>query len=251
MSIKITTRSFLLALSISLFGCSSSSSDADPEPTPAPAPAPAPAAPITYKITYAGNSLLSGYLGFVIDSKIMTEVKTQGGAALGAGTSENFAVANYVTPQVLDQMPKINAAFDPTKDVNVLVLWEGTNHIYYGSTAKQAEESLLEVCRRARAAHPEWKIVMGSLLPRSEDDYPATQERDRLAVNVALRAVKASGNTLFHELADVAQDPRIGPGGTEKDKTYYHDLVHLNDAGQAVVAPIFAKSIVAVIKAGK
>lgn len=247
MSIKITTRSLLVALSLSLLGCGSNGSD--PEPTPAPAPAPA--APITYKITYAGNSLLSGYLGFVIDTKIMAEVRSQGGASLGAGTMENFAVANYVTPQVLDQMPKINAAFDPTKDVNVLVLWEGTNHIYYGATAKQAEESLLEVCRRARAVHPEWKIVMGTLLPRSEDDFPATQERDRLAVNVALRAVKASGNTLFHELADVAQDPRVGPGGTEKDKTYYHDLVHLNDAGQQVVAPIFAKSIVAAIKQGK
>jgi lysophospholipase L1-like esterase len=238
---KTVTNSLLLAFSLSLLSCGSKES--------APEPAPAPTMPLTYKVTLTGNSLFSSYDGFVMDRKIQTELETQGKAAgLGAGTMQNLSVANYVTPQVLDQMPQINAAFDPSKDVNVLVIWEGTNHIYYGATAKQAEESLLEVCRQARAVHPEWKIVMGSILPRSEEFTPANQERDRQTVNTSLRAAKARGNTFFHELADVAQDTRVGQAGNELNKAYYADRVHLNDAGQLLVAPIFAKSIVAAVR---
>ncbi|MBC6988760.1 MULTISPECIES: SGNH/GDSL hydrolase family protein [Hymenobacter] len=241
MLLKFIVRCLLFVFPIWLMGCTSKE--------------PAPVQPLTYKVTLAGNSLLSGYLGFIMDEKIMTDVRAQAQTAgLGSGDLQNVAVANQTTQQILDKMERINAAYDDSKDVNVLVLWEGTNHIYYGAKAAQAEDALLQVCRQALAVHPKWKIVVGTLLPRSEEDTPANQETDRQATNAYLRNLQAQGSTAFHGLADVAADQRVGRAGDEQNTAYYHDRVHLNDAGQRVVAPIFSQAIVQAIqqvKSGK
>jgi lysophospholipase L1-like esterase len=161
-------------------------------------------------------------------------------ALLPAGLeSLNLGVPGQTTQMMLADAA---AEVDPLAEGRrgpVLVVWEGTNDLMYGSDPPFAVETayrrLQSYCRaRQRAGY---EVVILTVLPR---EGSAPFEAARTALNEKLR----DGWRGFADgLADVAADPAVGHAGAEFDEAYYRDTVHLTPAGYGVVARRVAEAV--------
>ncbi|RSK33951.1 SGNH/GDSL hydrolase family protein [Hymenobacter metallilatus] len=190
------------------------------------------------KITFVSNSLMAGDGGYKLDEKILAELKHNGVRAVG----QNLSVGGTTTAQLATRMAEINAAWDNSKQYNVLLVWEQTNQLYFGASPLQADSTLRKLITDATAVHP-WKVVVATVLPRANDGTPPDQETKRIKSNQMLRI-----NHTGWQLADVAANTEIGEPGDCLNSKYYYDKVHLNDAGQQIEAPIFAEAIEKALK---
>jgi lysophospholipase L1-like esterase len=132
---------------------------------------------------------------------------------------------------------RVDANYDPTKAVNVLLAFCGTNDMGDHSRTAAATYALLQQwCADRRAAHPLAKIAVCNVIARADIEPARTTYNALLA---------ADGLTSFDVLIDVAtalQDWSSQPSW------WYADNVHLTDAGQlvlasaigAVLGPVFA-----------
>lgn len=120
----------------------------------------------------------------------------------------------------------------------VLIAWGGTNDLFGGASAATTYSRLVTYCQARQAAG--WRVVVLTILPRSNVGTPGTFEADRQTVNTNMRT---NWPTFADALADVAADARLGDAGDETNATYYADLVHLTDAGYAIVAGLAQTAI--------
>jgi lysophospholipase L1-like esterase len=121
----------------------------------------------------------------------------------------------------------------------VLVVWEGTNDLMYGSDppldAAAAYRHLASYCRaRQRAGYA---VVVLTVLPR---EGSAPFEAARAELNARLRA---GWRGFADGLADVAADPALGEAAAEFDRAYYRDTVHLTAAGYGRAARLVAEAV--------
>ncbi|MDN7120315.1 hypothetical protein INN71_02800 [Nocardioides sp. ChNu-153] len=124
----------------------------------------------------------------------------------------------------------VDVHYDADAADNILVAWAGTNQM--GSTLEVVQSLYQQYVAARRAAG--WKVVVGTMLPRSNAGTPADYETKRQAFNTWLRS---NWMTFADALADLAADSRIGDAGDETNLTYYRpDLVHINNTGAMVVA---------------
>jgi lysophospholipase L1-like esterase len=121
----------------------------------------------------------------------------------------------------------------------IVVAWECTNDLFFGTSAATAYSNFVSYCQARRAAGAQ--VVAVTVLPRSDAGTPGTFEASRQTVNTNIRANWA---TFADALADVAADTRIGDPGDELDTTYYTaDKVHMNSTGYGVVAEVVKNAI--------
>lgn len=137
-----------------------------------------------------------------------------------------------------DAAARIDPLIEKSRPANVVVCWEGTNYLRNGATAAQTITQLSTYCAARKAAG--FKVVLLTILPCSYAGTPGSFEADRRTVNTSLRANWA---TYADALSDVAADARIGDAGDETDTAYYQDLLHMTQAGYAVVAGITKRAI--------
>ena len=151
----------------------------------------------------------------------------------GGLTLVNLGVPGQTTGMMAaDAATQVDPLASPRREHDILVVWEGTNDLAYGTSAPldaaDAYRHLAKYCEARRRAG--FQVVVCTVLPR-EGSAPFDAARSDL--NERLRA----GWPRFADaLADVAADPAIGPGGAELDTTYYRDTVHLTPAGYRLVA---------------
>lgn len=149
-------------------------------------------------------------------------------------TSANFGVLAQNMAAMLEDDDQVDALFAPG---GIVVVWEGTNDLYFGATAEESLNRLRTYCERRRAAG--WKVLVGTVLPRSDPGTPADFEEQRVALNAGIRDEWSS---FADGVMDVAADQRLG---TPSDGDYYSDdLVHLTDDGYKVVALIAADALI-------
>lgn len=122
-----------------------------------------------------------------------------------------------------------------SQDLQVHVIWAGTNDIAGGWTGAGTYSALADYCAARYAAG--WdRVIILTMLPRSAGGDDPDTETERQAYNALIRA---NWESIADGLADVASDGRIGDAGDELDTTYYeNDRVHLNATGHGVVAGI-------------
>ena len=152
----------------------------------------------------------------------------------------NLGVPGQTTGMMTaDAAAEVDPLYSAGRDHNVLVVWEGTNDLAYGTTrplsAAQAYRHLAEYCRARRKAG--YEVVILTVLPR---EGSASFNAARSDLNERLRA---GWRDFADALADVAADPTIGPDGAELDTTYYRDTVHLTAEGYRIVAGIVAGEV--------
>jgi len=112
--------------------------------------------------------------------------------------------------------------------------WFGTNDLRAGATTATVIARLQEWADARTVAG--WKVVLFTILPRSEAGVPVDFEANRQIINQWIRDNWEEHAVL---LVDVAANALIGDAGDEENLTYYsNDKVHMNAAGYAVVAGI-------------
>jgi hypothetical protein len=146
---------------------------------------------------------------------------------------KNVSILGQTTKQMIVAAPtRVDPFYDATRLDNVLFAWEGTNHIYLDSVSAQtAYDSLVSYCQQRRDVG--WKVIIGTILPRSSVGTPSFQEARRDSVNVLIRANWA---TFADEMFDVAANTDIGEAGDSDNVTYYVDKVHMTATGYQIVA---------------
>jgi len=184
------------------------------------------------QIIFDGNSLVAG-TGASAGHNMPTLVTS---ALISSGkysTLQNFGVSSQTTVQMTsDAQAQIDSLYNLSKYRNIVVVWEGTNDIYFGATAEEAYNNLVSYCQARRSAG--YKVVIVTLLPRSNAGTPVGFDTDRLSVNTNIRN---NWTTFADAIADVASNTAIGDAGDELDTIYYNsDKVHMTDTGYGVVA---------------
>jgi lysophospholipase L1-like esterase len=179
-------------------------------------------------LVFVGNSLTTGM--FCGNGKTWT-------AFVGKSVSDSTGWYNVskggITTDALQKLAPtyVDAYLNGRTGRKVLVLWEGTNDLVVNqATAEQAANRIGEFCSARRKAG--WdRVIVLNVLPR--EALPHFEER-RQELNRLLSADPSKFS--IDALVDVAAVPEIGNADCEKDKTYYVDGVHLNSAGQRLVA---------------
>lgn len=149
------------------------------------------------------------------------------------------AVGYTIASLTAEVAAKIDVLYDSRKGVNVLVVWIGTNDLYNGGTPATIYSNLVTYCQARKAVG--FKVVVVTMLPRSDAGIPGSFAADRLTFNANVRA---NYLTFADALADVAADSRIGDTGDELDLTYYQsDKIHPNATGHGVVATVLKTAV--------
>jgi hypothetical protein len=115
---------------------------------------------------------------------------------------------------------------------NVCVFWGGTNDLRFGADMSTTLNRITSYSAALRTAG--YKVLLVTMLPRSDVGTPPTFNADRLAINASLRA---NWTSYADGLIDIALDGRIGDAGDELIGTYWDtDRVHLIGAGLSIIA---------------
>lgn len=182
---------------------------------------------LDYTVVCEGDSMTAG-----VGATAGNDYPAQLDALLGAG----YNVTNVgFSGHTLNNMTSDAATTDSLRVAvyrrNIICAWGGTNDIYFGQDAASTYAEYVTYCNARRANG--WKVVAFTMLPRSSGGTPGDFETSRQTFNTSVRA---DWTTFADALADVAANTTIGDAGDETNTTYYGDLLHLTDAGYAIVA---------------
>jgi lysophospholipase L1-like esterase len=137
-----------------------------------------------------------------------------------------------------------------TGATNVLHLWMGTNDLGGASdTAANTWTYLQSIVSAAKASNPTIKVILGTLLPRSDSAWDDTKEVQRLALN---NSIRASVGTVCDAVADYANEITIGYSGTSvadparasNVSEYTSDKLHPSEIGYSYVAGVLKQTLV-------
>jgi lysophospholipase L1-like esterase len=129
-----------------------------------------------------------------------------------------------------------NSLFDKNSPNNVMVLWGGTNDLYYGASAEDSYKQLTSLVDQYKAK--DWKVVVLTSIQRTGS---AKEDAERQAFNRKLR--QDGGN--WDSLVDVAHLPEFSDttNGVENNKAIYIDGVHLTRQGSKLIADKVQRAI--------
>lgn len=115
---------------------------------------------------------------------------------------------------------------------NVVVICGGSNDIWVEDINPYSR--VVAYCQARKAAG--WKVIVGTIGPRSDVGLPADFDTLRLACNASIRA---NWQTFADGIADFGADATIGATGASTNQIYYAgDGAHLNANGYAIRASI-------------
>ena len=156
-----------------------------------------------------------------------------------AWVSRNIGRSGYTVAQMSsDASTRIDFRFRSSRIHNILVLFGGTNDLYYGADAATTYNNIVTYVTARRNAG--YKVIINTILPRSGGVTPVTFEADRQTVNTLLRN---NWQSFADGLSDIASSTIIGQAGDESNATYYADSIHPTNAGYAIVAASVAEQI--------
>lgn len=192
-----------------------------------------------WKIVFEGDSLTSG-----TGSTGGNTYPVQAAALLtGPRFGVTIATAGHTLTNMIADLPgQIIPAITSGYPYVAVVVWGGTNDLYAGDEAATVMTRYSDLCTSIRAAGAD-KIIVGTVLPRSDVGVAAGFETQRQSFNTTLRSTYSN---FADALADVAANTTIGDAGDELNITYYNvDQVHMTNTGYGLVASIFAASLTA------
>jgi lysophospholipase L1-like esterase len=155
------------------------------------------------------------------------------------GTYYNVGVGGETIAAMLANGPTVVDPKLVTGAGNVVVICGGTNDIFYSDV--DPYPNIVAYCQARKTAG--WKVIVGTLGPRSDTGVPADYETKRQSVNTRIRANAISGGWA-DAIADFGADPTIGQAGNQTDLRYFAgDNVHLSVLGYRIRASIVLNAL--------
>jgi lysophospholipase L1-like esterase len=180
-------------------------------------------------LVHVGDSLSGGVGGTALPTQVaglMSEYTWVSSDAIGGSTLVDMAArftAN-VTPKYQPAMR------------NVLVLWGGTNDIYYGATGTLTASRLWAYCDLARKAG--WHVVVISMLPRGPFDSTQDGYISDFNAEVAQRWHAHADAVLYvHKILGLSAYNQVN---------WDDDTIHLKTVGYALVARAVSSAVRAI-----
>jgi len=192
-------------------------------------------------LIFDGNSMTIGQPGPPYPDSVCTKLKRAGYIF----DSANVALAGQTTFQRdAAAVYRIDRYLSKSYTKNLIVMWEGTNDLYYGVSSDSAYKNLKTYCAHRKAAGGVGaSVVLLTLLPRSDAGISPDFETRRQAVNDSLRNHWAS---FCDGIVDVAADTTIGNVYAELKTTYFQaDHVHMTPIGYARISQMVYNAIIA------
>lgn len=157
-------------------------------------------------------------------------------------TIRNFAVSGQTTAQMLsDASTQIDLPLHLNASYNIIFVMEGINHLFLNPaiSAQTAYNSLRTYCLNRQAYG--FKVIVGTLTPRSEPGTQIDYDDKRRAVNTLLRA---NWQTFASAIMDIGGHPLMGQKGDSNSTAYYlSDKVHFAPPGAIIVADLVAAQV--------
>lgn len=149
------------------------------------------------------------------------------------GTYQNIGVSGQTVVQMSsDAATQVDPVYSSTRTSNILSLLGGTNDLYFGANGLTTYNNIVAYSQARRLAG--FKVIVNTILPRSNSGTPLTFETDRQTINTLIRS---NWTTFADGISDIASDSRIGDAGDETNTTYFSpDKVHLTNTGYGVIA---------------
>jgi hypothetical protein len=188
-----------------------------------------------------GDSLTSGtgsLAGSIYVYRAQQAARLIGNLAEVANTAlGGSGIGNILSPGSI--LMKADAFYDSARAKNIAVLWLGSNEV-------NAAHSVDFICNGVGAPGGNglyqgadylrsrgWLVVGITILPRSDSPSYALVEASRLALNADLLT---NGRGHFNRMIDTSGLVIGRPGDSDNTAYYSSDKIHLNSAGQGVLA---------------
>jgi lysophospholipase L1-like esterase len=142
------------------------------------------------------------------------------------------------TQMLLDFADSVLTVIDNERD-NIYIVWEVTNDIYYGETARNSVNNVWELCGKARNAG--CFVIALSVLPRNQikDDGGSI-----LQFNTEIDSANVFLENEWQSHADIYVDLSQAPELDDATNTsYFPDGIHLNEDGYAIVVHLIKEAI--------
>jgi lysophospholipase L1-like esterase len=152
----------------------------------------------------------------------------------------NVSVSGQWMLTGLGQRDKDLFPFRDKKHTSVLLIQQGTNDLFGGSTAPHLYENVLKpFVSLSQAAG--FYVAVNTVLPRRDSGWMSdpAHEQQRLEYNQMVRANSIGADAVI----DVAADPEIGDRSDPGTSPHYADGVHLRQSGQERLAKMYVKPL--------
>jgi lysophospholipase L1-like esterase len=143
----------------------------------------------------------------------------------------NQGIGSTTLTNMISNGSTIDTLYQPGKD-NILIVWGGTNDIYFGGSGSTAYSDLVSYCNARKTTG--WTVILLNALSRSDTSVPSTFLDDKKTFN---NLIDTNWQSISDFYIDLEKDNRIGYDGAELDTTYFiSDKVHLNNTGNQIIA---------------
>lgn len=157
----------------------------------------------------------------------------------GATLTDDAISGGTVTGTMTQGISRIAKAYDKNTDQNIIVLWGGTNDLYYGGNAEKTYEGIKNLTQKYKEQG--WKVIVATAIQRG-DANEATEDGERVKLNNLIR--QSTG--LWDKTVDLASLPEfLDTNNAVQNNTsiYMPDKTHLTAKGSGLIADQIEKAI--------
>jgi len=178
--------------------------------------------PAARELFCIGDSITGYYQGTI--SNDLPDFRITGWSISGS-TAGSWST--FIAPAV---NPLYNSAVNP-----IAVFFAGTNDLAGGASDTATYNAIKASCQSLKTKG--FKVVVSTILPRSNSGLPANFETYRQNINSWIRA-NAVSEGWADAIADVGADATIGVYGASDNAAYYLDKIHPTTAAALIIKNI-------------
>lgn len=186
-------------------------------------------------IVVDGNSYTQGNLA-IGDEPFPTHLMRLSPFNTNGATMTNFGVGGQTTAQmIVDEQSQVFSAFNPSK-VNVLLVVEGGNDIYYNGNVPNCFNNYKIYCNAARAKG--FKVIVSTTIPREQSTFANASVYEYNEQLKQFNTLVINDTSFYDGIIRPDADPLFSNW-----LHYESDHVHPDNVGQQKFAQLFASAI--------